>query len=198
MVTSLRISYAAASLINLVVVTETDQWVEENPGLWKAGGKTCSRIPEGASQLRVLLESVERCFKWGLFDRDPLPSWGRGRVTLGDAAHPMPPVLSQCAASAIEDGYVLARELARAPGDLGAALAAYEAERHHGQPASSWQRALRARSSTCIRPGLASNAPSASTNSRSRGPICSAKIGSTATTRSLHNEKGRGSRRALF
>jgi salicylate hydroxylase len=87
-------------------------------------------FPKAHRSLRVLLESVERCFKWGLFDRDPLPSWGRGRVTLlGDAAHPMLPFLSQGAASAIEDGYVLARELARAPGDLGAALAAYEAER---------------------------------------------------------------------
>ncbi|MGA7211863.1 MAG: FAD-dependent monooxygenase, partial [Pseudolabrys sp.] len=115
------------ALINLVVVTETDQWVEES---WSVEGRRedmLAAFPKAHRSLRVLLESVERCFKWGLFDRDPLPSWGRGRVTLlGDAAHPMLPFLSQGAASAIEDGYVLARELARAPGDLGAALAAYE------------------------------------------------------------------------
>ncbi|MGB7259163.1 MAG: FAD-dependent monooxygenase, partial [Pseudolabrys sp.] len=77
-----------------------------------------------------LLGAVRRCFKWGLFDRDPLPRWGRGRVTLlGDAAHPMLPFLSQGAAAGIEDGYVLARELARRPNDVDAALSAYEAER---------------------------------------------------------------------
>jgi salicylate hydroxylase len=118
------------TLINLVVVTETDQWVEES---WSVEGRReemLAAFPKAHRSLRILLESVERCFKWGLFDRDPLPRWGQGRVTLlGDAAHPMLPFLSQGAASAIEDGYVLARELARAPHDPGAALAAYEAER---------------------------------------------------------------------
>src|SRR5262249_50635299 len=67
---------------------------------------------------------------WGLFDRDPLPAWSKQRVTLlGDAAHPMLPFLGQGAAMAIEDAYVLARELARSPDDLAAALQAYEAER---------------------------------------------------------------------
>ena len=51
--------------------------------------------------------------KWGLFDRDPMPTWTRGRITLlGDAAHPMLPFLSQGAAMAIEDAFVLARALA--------------------------------------------------------------------------------------
>jgi salicylate hydroxylase len=118
------------TMVNLVVVTETDNWVEES---WSVEGRredVLSTFPMAHRDLRIVLERVERCFKWGLFDRDPLPQWGRGRVTLlGDAAHPMLPFLSQGAASAIEDGYVLARELARAPFDLDAALAAYEAER---------------------------------------------------------------------
>jgi len=118
------------ALVNLVAVMETDSWVEES---WSVEGRRedlLSAFPKAHRDLRILLERVERCFKWGLFDRDPLSHWGRGRVTLlGDAAHPMLPFLSQGAASAIEDGYVLARELARAPLDAGAALAAYEAER---------------------------------------------------------------------
>ena len=117
-------------LVNLVAVMETDNWVEES---WSVEGQKedlLSAFPKAHRDLRILLERVERCFKWGLFDRDPLPHWGRGRVTLlGDAAHPMLPFLSQGAASAIEDGYVLARELAHAPLDPGSALAAYEAER---------------------------------------------------------------------
>jgi salicylate hydroxylase len=49
------------------------------------------------------------CFKWALFDRAPLPSWGRGRVTLlGDACHPALPFLAQGAAMAIEDAALLA------------------------------------------------------------------------------------------
>lgn len=47
-------------------------------------------------------------FKWGLFDRDPLPGWSAGRIALmGDAAHPMLPFFAQGAGQAIEDGYTL-------------------------------------------------------------------------------------------
>jgi len=56
--------------------------------------------------------------------------WSKGRVTLlGDAAHPMLPFLSQGAAMAIEDGYVLAQALDALPGRLDEALARYEVER---------------------------------------------------------------------
>jgi salicylate hydroxylase len=48
-----------------------------------------------------------------LFVRPPLAQWSRGRVLLiGDAAHPMLPFLGLGAATAIEDGIVLARALA--------------------------------------------------------------------------------------
>lgn len=68
-------------------------------------------------------------FKWGVFDRDPLPRWSVGRVTLlGDAAHPMLPTLAQGAAMAIEDGFVLARCCAEED-DVETALRRYEEER---------------------------------------------------------------------
>ena len=54
----------------------------------------------------------ESCFKWALFDRDPINCWQDGRVVLlGDAAHPMLPFLGQGAAMAIEDAWFLAQSL---------------------------------------------------------------------------------------
>lgn len=70
-----------------------------------------------------------RCHTWGLFARDPLPNWVSGRVAvLGDAAHPMLPWFGQGAASAIEDGVVLARAFA-ASSKVAEALRRYEAAR---------------------------------------------------------------------
>src|ERR1700740_2847733 len=63
-----------------------------------------------------------------LFDRDSLPSWTKGRLTLlGDAAHPMLPHLGQGANQSIEDGIALATILKEAkPGEIPEALLAYE------------------------------------------------------------------------
>ena len=76
-----------------------------------------------------LIRDCPRAYEYPLVDRDPLPRWTFGRVTLiGDAAHPMYPVGSNGASQAILDARVLTREiLAHGPTD--AALAAYEAER---------------------------------------------------------------------
>ncbi len=64
-----------------------------------------------------------------LIDYKPLKTWTKGRITLlGDAAHPMLPNLGQGACTAIEDGFILARNIAR-KGVSGEALLAYEAER---------------------------------------------------------------------
>lgn len=62
-------------------------------------------------------------------DREPLPRWSFGRVTLlGDAAHPMYPVGSNGASQAILDARFLAEQLL-SHGTVEAALGAYDAER---------------------------------------------------------------------
>jgi len=62
-----------------------------------------------------------------MVDRDVLPWWGHGRVTLiGDAAHPMYPVGANGGSQAIVDAQVLAEELAR---DLDGGLRRYEDRR---------------------------------------------------------------------
>jgi 2-polyprenyl-6-methoxyphenol hydroxylase-like FAD-dependent oxidoreductase len=64
-----------------------------------------------------------------LVDRDPLPTWGTGVVTLiGDAAHPMLPHTGQGAAQAIVDAVTLGKMLS---GDTNVerTLRAFEAER---------------------------------------------------------------------
>lgn len=78
--------------------------------------------------VKALVRATPEFWEYPMCDRDPLPHWTEGRVTLlGDAAHPMYPVGSNGASQAILDARLLARLLAEhnAP----RALAAYEAER---------------------------------------------------------------------
>ena len=61
-----------------------------------------------------VLQQVDKSFRWALYDREPLPTWSKGRLTLlGDAAHPMLPHLGQGANQSIEDGMALATILAQ-------------------------------------------------------------------------------------
>lgn len=118
------------TLVNVVAVRQTPDWIEESWSIPAETGDLVAAFPKVHRDLRTLLERAGECFKWGLFDRDPLPRWTTHRVTLlGDAAHPMLPFLGQGAAMAMEDAYVLARELARTPDDVDSALRAYEVER---------------------------------------------------------------------
>jgi 2-polyprenyl-6-methoxyphenol hydroxylase-like FAD-dependent oxidoreductase len=77
----------------------------------------------------ALVEATAQAFEYPMCDRDPLPRWTFGRVTLlGDAAHPMYPVGSNGASQAILDARALADALERAEHPR-QALHAYEAER---------------------------------------------------------------------
>ncbi|MCL2586242.1 MAG: FAD-dependent monooxygenase, partial [Streptosporangiales bacterium] len=68
-------------------------------------------------------------FLWGMYDREPLPRWSDGRLTLlGDAAHPMLPHLGQGVNQALEDAVTLGVLLGtvKDPADIPGTLAHYE------------------------------------------------------------------------
>jgi 2-polyprenyl-6-methoxyphenol hydroxylase-like FAD-dependent oxidoreductase len=75
-----------------------------------------------------LVRATSEFWEYPMCDRDPLPFWTQGRVTLlGDAAHPMYPVGSNGASQAVLDARCLADLLASHAPET--ALAAYAAER---------------------------------------------------------------------
>ena len=118
------------TLVNCVAVCEQDDWRIES---WTEPGDIADLRREFVGwheTIQSLIDNVEQCWKWALYDRDPLKRWSVGRVSLlGDAAHPMLPFMAQGTCMAVEDGYVLARCLQRGAGDAVAALAEYEALR---------------------------------------------------------------------
>src|ERR1700759_3451496 len=76
-----------------------------------------------------LIAATPEFYEFPTCDRDPLPYWSSGRVTLlGDAAHPMYPVGSNGASQAILDARALADALARSEHPR-QALVAYEQKR---------------------------------------------------------------------
>lgn len=118
--------------VNIVAVNESPTWVAESWTEPSTREELLGAYEGWHENIVKLFERTDKqqIFKWGLFDRDPMDRWSKGRVTLlGDAAHPMLPFLSQGAAMAIEDAYVLAAALSHFGADTDAALDAYEAER---------------------------------------------------------------------
>ena len=128
----MRYPLRRGSVVNFVAIARRAAWTEEG---WSVPATVQEVLAEFADfeprVLRLLeLTPPERLFKWGLFDRDPLPNWTRGRVTLlGDAAHPMAPCTGQGAVMALEDAAILGRAVGAADG-IEAALQRYEAARH--------------------------------------------------------------------
>ena len=161
----------SGQLVNFVACLDQEGWEVES---WTERGE----MSELRADFRGWHETVqalidradpEQCYKWALFDRDPLRSWTQGRITLlGDACHPTLPFMAQGACMAVEDGAVLARAITKCE-DLGQALARYEelrlprtagiqlgSRRNHGiyhmRRPRSWLRDYRARRGQPIAP----------------------------------------------
>jgi salicylate hydroxylase len=115
-------------MVNYVGFVPTDEEMKES---WSAPGdpQVLRRAFEGWDpRIATVLAQVDKTFRWALYDREPLPTWSKGRLTLlGDAAHPMLPHLGQGANQSIEDGMALATILSSMDSAaVPAALAAYE------------------------------------------------------------------------
>jgi 2-polyprenyl-6-methoxyphenol hydroxylase-like FAD-dependent oxidoreductase len=81
-------------------------------------------------EVMSVLNACPECHKWAILEREPLPTWSKGRIALlGDSCHPMTPYMAQGAATSIEDAAVLARCFTAAEYDVGHAFAMYEATR---------------------------------------------------------------------
>ncbi len=119
-------------LINWVAEIERPDAVRQD---WTGRGRLADMMPAFAGlkfdwlDITGMIESTEEILEYPMVDRDPLPRWTFGRITLlGDAAHPMYPRGSNGAGQSIIDARFLTGQIKK----LGAteqALQQYEAVR---------------------------------------------------------------------
>ena len=102
---------------------------------WSRPGRLDELLPHIARfavsevDVAALIRSTPVFFEYPVCDRDPVPRWSFGRVTLlGDAAHAMYPVGSNGASQAILDACALA-DLLVETADVSEALTSYEQQR---------------------------------------------------------------------
>lgn len=88
---------------------------------WSRKGRLDEVLPYGLRfkvpgvDIEALIRRTPDVYEYPMADRDPLPQWSFGRITmLGDAAHPMYPVGSNGASQAILDARCLADWLVKA------------------------------------------------------------------------------------
>jgi salicylate hydroxylase len=120
----------AGRMMNFVGALERSDWQVES---WSARGsieELAADFEGWHDDIHALIRNIPTPYKWALMVRPPMERWTVGRVTLlGDACHSMVPFLAQGAVMAIEDGYILARALTEAGGDLASRLMKYESAR---------------------------------------------------------------------
>jgi 2-polyprenyl-6-methoxyphenol hydroxylase-like FAD-dependent oxidoreductase len=131
-------STPGTNLLNWAVTAKLGDGSEPPPRRedWNRLGRLDELLPhvDGIFHLHTVdpvevIRATEEVYEYPMCDRDPLPRWSFGRVTLlGDAAHPMYPVGSNGASQAILDARCVAPLLAETE-DVVTALKAYEAAR---------------------------------------------------------------------
>jgi len=124
---------AGLPLINWVAEIERPEAVRQD---WTGRGRLGDIMPAFAGlkfdwlDISGMIESTEEILEYPMVDRDPLPRWSFGRITLlGDAAHPMYPRGSNGAGQAILDARFLTGQIKKF-GATEQALIAYETVRN--------------------------------------------------------------------
>jgi salicylate hydroxylase len=117
------------ALLNFVGLVERSDWTLES---WTAQGTQADLARDFRgwhSDVQAMIALIEAPYIFALKGRPPMPRWSAGRATLlGDACHPMLPMLAQGAVMALEDAFVLARCI-DSFADHTEAFARYEAAR---------------------------------------------------------------------
>jgi 2-polyprenyl-6-methoxyphenol hydroxylase-like FAD-dependent oxidoreductase len=127
-----RLDAEGRQLVNWVAEIQSPRNVMQD---WNLGGKIEDFYPAFEKwnfdwlDCAALIRDADQVLEYPMVDRDPLPFWTRGRLTLlGDAAHPMYPRGSNGAGQAILDARALAGCLKR-NSNVPEALKDYEAAR---------------------------------------------------------------------
>jgi salicylate hydroxylase len=119
------------ALLNFVGLVETEEISEES---WTAKfpwERLKADFTGWHENIQTVIDKADKdaCFRWSLYYRPPIATWGTNRATLlGDAVHATLPYLAQGACMAIEDAAVLTRAL-QSTNDLPGALQLYERNR---------------------------------------------------------------------
>ena len=134
-------SRPGAQLINFVAERRFDTTSLDEYGDWNRAGELKDFLPAFEQfkfdwlDVPALIRAASAVWVYPMVDRDPLPRWTHGPVTLlGDAAHPMYPIGSNGASQAILDARVLTGCLRQYRNDLERGLRRYDELR---RPATS-------------------------------------------------------------
>jgi salicylate hydroxylase len=115
-------------LYNQVAVFKSDQY-KGNPEAedWGTPEELEQHFSRCCDTVRNALRHIQRGRRWPLFDREPIPNWTSGNITLlGDAAHPMLQYLAQGACQALEDAVLLSMKVSENPADICKAFLEYQ------------------------------------------------------------------------
>jgi 2-polyprenyl-6-methoxyphenol hydroxylase-like FAD-dependent oxidoreductase len=130
---SSQASKPGLQLVNFVAELRFDVTELSERSDWNEPGKLADFLPAFESwrlpwlDVPALIRSARQIWVYPMVDRDPLPRWSHGPVTLlGDAAHPMYPIGSNGASQAILDARVLTGCLRQRPRDPERALERYD------------------------------------------------------------------------
>ena len=116
-------------LINLVAIRKAERAFEYHSPQEENPQVLLREFSRFGGNVRDILKGVDAVSRWALGGSGVAARWNSRRVAIvGDALHPVLPFLAQGGSLALEDAWVLVRELTRQP-DFATALAKFRAAR---------------------------------------------------------------------